>query len=862
MPGLSLQDIPFPAFALGSSLELVSVNAALVKLSGYRAHELIGMTVQVLLPAYPGDDLSGVKNTGAETSSIKLSGDRPDNAPGHSAREDEKNASVCWALQGKDGRKHLMEVRCQTIASQVFVFLSPAQDNSGLSHSADNRSSLPQEHEQAYWEWQTDKEAVYYSSRFMALLGYENRAFTGPVSFWEKHINKTDVTLFNQQLALATSGKRTRVNFSLKLVDNNGQEKWVNIQAKVQQDNAQQDNALHREKQQVCRLVGMMEDVSQELLLPGPGQQRYLGLVEHLSICGHWRFSPGDEKFFWSSGVFKIFGIRPSGHRPSIEESAHFFVPSQRGVLKKHLLSAVSSAKGFYFKACIKRPSGQKVKIETIGEVELDHQGKVISIFGLFRDITRTEEVFEKLKLLAMVNYTIKVPIFFIDDNDNVVYQDLSPQGDSEKSTLFNYINFSITDYLALKKTTKLKGQIKRNHISFDKFNSVFDLCVTYEAQEGVYIWIVENVTDDFRKEQQQIISNRLALLGNTFGNVSHDINNVLGVALGAIEMLELKFAQGEREISGYIDRVKNAIDKGKSVTERLLAFTRKPPVKVVEFDPIREIKENRYLFKQLLPGSIELSFAFAPVHCLIHFPQGEFINILLNIVLNAQDAIKETGQGGQIELSVLLNQDKQLEIHVKDSGTGIAPENISKIFDPFFSSKSINKGNGIGLANVYSTMYKHNGLIQVAGKCELGGAHFTLIFNCQLEEAQPQEYTALLPGLNIKDKNVLILDDEVSISEFIALYLESEGAFTTYANNKKELLAHLASTQDYDIFITDMILPDLSGREAVNLVKAKFPEIKIYSISGYISHEDRKWQYPVLRKPFNSKELADFLMR
>ncbi|WDE03025.1 PAS domain-containing protein [Thalassomonas viridans] len=841
VPGLQLQDIPLPAFALGNALDIILVNAALIQLSGYREKELLGMAVHRLLPDYPGRKASGKQDSGVKA---------PHGAP-VPANGSDRDGSCLLAFQGKDGEPQEIEIRSHQADSLVFVFLCPPAAQ-GATVCGDN--FLSRDGEQAYWEWQTDTEEIYYSSRFMALLGYENRAFTGPTSFWQKHMDKADVTVFDRHLAQASSGKRTRVNFSLKVTDRHGQEKWVNIQAKVQQN----------QHNRVCRLVGMMKDVSKSHFLLGQGkaQSRYLNQVEHLSVCGHWRFNPQDGKFFWSSGVFKVFGLQPSSYRPDIEETANFFLPSQRGVLKKNILAAMDKGKGFYFKACIKHPSGQKVKIEALGEVERDHRGRVAAIFGLFRDISRTEEVFEKLKLLAMVNYTIKVPIFFIDDNDNVVYQDLSPQGDNEKSTLFNYINFSITDYLALKKTTKSQGQIKRNHISFDKFNSVFDLCVTYEAEEGIYIWIVENVTDNFRKEQQQIISNRLALLGNTFGNVSHDINNVLGVALGAIEMLELKYAQGERDISGYIERVKNAIDKGKSVTERLLAFTRKPPVKVVEFDPVAEIRENRYLFKQLLPGSIELVFDFAPVHCLIHFPQGEFINILLNIVLNAQDAIKETGGKGRIELSVVLNREKQLEVHVKDSGIGIAPENISRIFDPFFSSKSVNKGNGIGLANVYSTMYKHNGQIQVEGSCELGGAHFTLIFNCQLEEDNPPQYPALLPGLNIRDKNVLILDDEVSISEFIALYLESEGAFTTYANNKEALLAHLASGQDYDIFITDMILPDLSGREAVNLVKAKFPEIKIYSISGYITHEDGKWQYPVLRKPFNSKELADFLMR
>ena len=214
-------------------------------------------------------------------------------------------------------------------------------------------------------------------------------------------------------------------------------------------------------------------------------------------------------------------------------------------------------------------------------------------------------------------------------------------------------------------------GQIKQNNISFDKYNSVFDLSVTYEAEEGIYIWIVENITEKFRKEQQQIISNRLALLGNTFGNVSHDINNVLGVALGAIEMLEIKFSKGE-DVSDYIERVKNAIDKGKDVTERLLAFTRKPTIKVVSFDPIQEIYDNQYLFRQLLLSTIKVNFHFEPVHCLINFPQGEFINILLNLVLNAQDAIQEKGLSGQIVISANIINANRLEIHVKDSGIGI----------------------------------------------------------------------------------------------------------------------------------------------------------------------------------------------
>jgi len=558
--------------------------------------------------------------------------------------------------------------------------------------------------------------------------------------------------------------------------------------------------------------------------------------------------------------MYRIHGVRSKNFTPCIEDIINFNGnENERLNLRSNFDKTLTEKKSYYQKSSIVQPAGSKRKIETIGEVEFNEKGVVTALFGISRDITKSEEVIEKLKLLAMVNLTIKVPIFFINEDDNVVYQDLSPQTSGTNSVLFNYINFSITEYLDFKKKAKKKGQIKQDTISFDKYNTVFDLSVTYEADEGIYIWIVEDITEKFRQEQQQIISNRLALLGNTFGNVSHDINNVLGVALASIEMLEIKFARGD-DISDYIERVKNAIDTGKSVTERLLAFTKKPTIKVISFDPLEDIKYNQHLFKQLLLNTINLTFDLADIHCSIKFPQGEFINILLNLVLNAQDAIQEKGLSGQIKISANLGDQDRLEIHVRDSGIGIKKENLTKIFDPFYSSKSVNKGNGIGLANVFNTMYKHNGHVQVEGYSELGGAHFTLVFKCNVLKELYQRPDIAENSLNLAKKRILILDDEVSIADFVALFLENKGAEAICANTKEQLIEVLSKNVHFDIFITDMLLPDLTGKEAVRYVLKKFPNIKIYSISGYIATEDHDWEYPVLRKPFNSKEITEFL--
>lgn len=610
----------------------------------------------------------------------------------------------------------------------------------------------------------------------------------------------------------------------------------------------QKDNQFNQ------KVEGQFRDILKE-------KEHYLSLYERMNDSGFWHIDLESKEFYWSLGLYAIHGVNKEHYQPNLKDYLNFYLPNEQEGIRQKIEAAIANKSGFVFKGNLIRPNKSVIKVESIGEVEVDETGRVTGLIGVFRNITRQEQNIEKLKLLAIVNYTINVPIFFIDEADNVVFQDLTPLCINVPSGLFSYLNFSIEEYLQYKKRAKTEGQVKENRISFDQYNSVYDFSVTYEPDEKIYIWIVENVTERFKKEQQQMISNRLTLLGNTFGNVSHDINNVLGVALGSVEMLELKVLQGETNIGTYIECVKNAIDKGKSVTERLLAFTRKQTVKIIQFDPNKDINDNKYLFQQLLLSTIKLKLNLFEQRCLIKFPQGEFINILLNIVLNAQDAIQEQGMSGEIVIESEVISGTHYVVRIKDSGIGIEDHLLKNIFDPFYSSKSVNKGNGIGLANVYNTVYKHNGEIRVKGKCDLGGAEFSIIFKCELIQSAPT-VKSNSKELNLYDQNILVLDDEESIADFVAMYLEKSGANVNCVNSRHALKSFIDSAEKLDIFITDMILPDFTGNEAVEMVLQKFPDVTIYSISGYIGQKEQNWPYPVLRKPFNSKELIEFISK
>lgn len=833
---VSLSSIPFAVVCTDLNGIITDCNTLLSCLSGYTNKQLIGKPVEFLLPEH-------MSKSHIECRISHIKGEKEITHPRHIVLLNQSEQSIPCTIRVTEKEQGYV----------VFLTEDLEAANFNNDPSTKDVKQVLSSIEEAFWEWNIEKNVMFYSAHMMAILGYGENAYTGTATLGKELVTedvlKNIYIVFNEHL----SGHTPCVNITFPIKTKEGITKWLCIVGKV----------FAYEHDKPHKMFGSVKDITENIQLVERLKEKndYLVLAEDLINSGHWRYDIVNDELFWSIGVYRIHGLDPSQYKPSMESAINFYIEEEQSLIKEQIAQAIEFKRGSHFKSVIKHALGHLVKIEILAEVEIDAHGEVLGIFGVCRDITTSEDTLEKLKLMALVNKTIKVPIFFIDDNDNIVYQDLSPQNSCENNVLFNYINFGIADYIKYKKKAKHEGQVKQSCISFDKYISVFDLSITYERDEGIYIWIVENITEKFRQDQQQIISNRLALLGNTFGNVSHDINNVLGVALGATEMLELKFSQGERDIFGYIERVKNAIDKGKSVTERLLAFTRKPTIKIVEFDPMKEIVDNQDLFKQLLLPTINFTLDLENVKCEIKFPQGEFINILLNLVLNSQDAIQEKGLIGDINISAKVNAEQYLEVHVQDSGIGIENENISKIFDPFYSSKSVNKGNGIGLANVYSTVYKHNGQIQVEGNGRLGGAHFTLIFKCNSEPRLNIIKANKNPQLNMADKRVLILDDEESIAEFVAVYLESEGVAAKYITNKPSLTRLLASDEYFDIFITDMILPDISGREAVELVKTKFPSIIIYSISGYIAEEDNQWKYPVLRKPFNSKELCDFLI-
>lgn len=834
---LPLDALPYPTIRIDNCARIVEINHSLTSLVGYELQDLLGVKVEQIIP-----QLSLLLNIIEKKQEERLF-------------DVTRNFSQVVTIINLDQKLLNLEVKFKS--SHGIHILCFAESENHLLHDCVDNPEYQQAHVvltfmlKPFWEWNIKTNTVFYSPIVMKLLGYKEEPYNGPASLLEKHLSEDVFKKIQQRLKSLIERKINIYDIEYPITRKDGQEIWVRDFAKVS----------HSEGGEPTHVFGTLEDITEHVhaIHELRKQNDYLALSERISHSGQWRIDFTTLDVYWSCGIYCIFGVNPTKYMPIITPDHKVMLS---GAKNKHLIcfdSALKASTAFHYKAAIVTHAGEKRKIEVIGDLEFDEDNQLIGFYGVIRNITQQEKTLGEFKLLALVNRTINVPTFFINEQDKVVYQYLATNIDGKSSGLFEYLNFSIEEYLTLKNQAKREGQVKSHNISFDLFDTVYDLSITYESKEGIYIWIIDNVTEQFKKDQQQAIGSRLALLGNTFGSVSHDINNVLGVALGSIEMLELKIAKGDSNVQDYVDRVKNAIDKGKSVTDRLLAFTRKITVKEEIFDPNKDIEDNKYLLMQMLPKAISLTLKLASDPCTIRFPQGEFINILLNIVLNAKDAINELeSKRGDIEISTQCVDDYYL-LHINDSGIGIPSDKTSKIFDPFYSSKTVNKGNGIGLANVYNTLHKHQAEIKVSGYGALGGAHFTLSFKTTEQAinqgASPQDSQSLY------QQSILVLDDEASIAEFVAMVVEKKGGKVTYASTKDELVKKITGLKACDVFITDISMPELTGREAVTLVKEKFKGVKILSMSGYIGKSDENWGYPILRKPFNSKELCDFLL-
>ena len=410
-------------------------------------------------------------------------------------------------------------------------------------------------------------------------------------------------------------------------------------------------------------------------------------------------------------------------------------------------------------------------------------------------------------------------------------------------------------------------GVVLEARVSAEQIELLGQLCV---------LAVTEDTTEMRLLQAQSEQAQKMEAVGRLAGGVAHDFNNLLGVIIGYSE-LSIETLDPKTKIAKHLVQIKLAAARGAHLTRQLLAFSRQQVVSLKVLDINAVIHEAGKLLSRVVREDIILSYQTSVSVGLIKADAGQIEQVLMNLVVNARDAMPD---GGQITIatdSIALN-DKYYMGHepvpagdyvmleVRDTGCGMDEPTKAHVFEPFFTTKQPGKGTGLGLASVYGIVKESGGYVSVGS--ELGqGTTFKLYFprvRGQIDSAAPPVDTESMGG----NETILLVEDETALREITVSILQSAGYTVVEADNPAKAI-QLAETHSGPIhlLLTDVIMPLMSGVELSKRLKTSIPHLKVIFASGYGGDELAKQlsvatDAVLLSKPFSKNSLLALVHR
>jgi two-component system cell cycle sensor histidine kinase/response regulator CckA len=381
---------------------------------------------------------------------------------------------------------------------------------------------------------------------------------------------------------------------------------------------------------------------------------------------------------------------------------------------------------------------------------------------------------------------------------------------------------------------------------------------------------LAADITERIQLEEQFRQAQRMESVGRLAGGVAHDFNNLLTVINGYAEMLLSGQNAGE-SITAAVTHIRDAGDRAAGLTRQLLAFSRRQVIQPAVININTVVHDTETLLRRLIGEDVELITRLAPDLGSVLADPGQIQQIVMNLAINSRDAMPDGGTLHIETTNVILDQSYEEEhpevrpgphvmLAVTDSGCGISPEIRERIFEPFFTTKDLGKGTGLGLATVYGMVKQGGGWIWVYS--EPGRGTTFKIYLPRTDE--PLSFiTRVVSGDLRGSETILVVEDQIEVRTLAVAGLTAFGYEVHAAGTGKEALAFCHEfAGDLDLVITDVVMPDMNGREVAQQVALLRPKSRIVFMSGYtadvIAHRgvlDTGVEY--LQKPFTPASLA-----
>ncbi len=371
--------------------------------------------------------------------------------------------------------------------------------------------------------------------------------------------------------------------------------------------------------------------------------------------------------------------------------------------------------------------------------------------------------------------------------------------------------------------------------------------------------------------EAQLRHAQKMEAIGQLAGGVAHDFNNLLSPILGYAELLLMDLHPDDPRF-GSLSEIRKAGNRAKDLTRQLLAFGRKQMIEMQVLDLGEIVSGFEKMLKRTIRENIEIQLQLQPSLGKVHADISQIELILMNLAVNAQDAMPKGGTMTLETADVLLDEESVRQhpdsqpghyvmLAIRDTGSGIEPELLERIFEPFFTTKEKGKGTGLGLATVYGIVKQHKGEIIVDSEPGKGCA-----FKIYLPQVEGDAETLLRTPMGLTGNHgtemVVVVEDDTTVRNLACAILREHGYRVFSAGSAEECISLFQKTGPVDLLLTDVVMPEMNGRELSQRLVATYPKLKVLFMSGYMDDWIANHGVPAeadnfIQKPFSIQTLT-----
>lgn len=733
------------------------------------------------------------------------------------------------------------------------------------------------------YEWERGGDRLWWSDQLYDLYGYERGSVTPTLALALSHMPPDEQEphrdLVHRQVE---SGTGWDVEYRIRSAS--GVERIVRDRAEIARNADGQSERVH----------GTIQDITARALTEARLRRLSESLArgEQMAHVGTYEWEAATDTLWWSDELYRIFGLEPNSLTPShrfVLSRAH---PDDHLILRERVAEGVRDGTGWDLEYRLYDASGALRVVHEVAMVIAGPDGRPERVYGSAQDITEEVRLRERVQaqaqeVLSIINASL-LPIVVIDSRGLILQANPATERafgwDDEELrgrnvamlaadvTLSQHDRY-LAHYLATGESSTPEGAVigrtreirarRRDGSEFSAQLTVAEASAT--SGERRFIGIMMDLTEQQATEQHLRQLQKTEALGTLVAGVAHDFNNLLTAIRGGVEMAQRAPGDGR-----WLEIADQATGRATDLVRQLLRFGRREDTVRDVVSPGLLLSETAVLVREVLDRRIWFEVIAEDDLPAIEADSGQIQQVLMNLIVNARDAVLERAllSAEPYEPSIYLSGRKMAQdeipgvvLEAVDNGTGMSEEVRARALDPFFTTKPVDRGTGLGLSMAVGIVQHHGGRLLLTSEVGLGTtcsiwlpAHTGTRGSSSNPEGPPEPTGQ--PG------RVLIVDDEPALAEVTAAFLAGAGYETVIANGGAEGI-RLARGQAFDLAVLDLNMPSPNGWEVLDALRAMQPDYPVLMVSGYLNPDeaDRRevWFLP---KPYGRGELVAAVQR